>query len=90
MSLKQAKFKLTPSSEVMELGKLRLKDLDFIWLLQSFTQKLSLFTGFFSQFVTDNVPQTVIAYIDPLSQPPTRNDVVQEMMVRSLLKLQMR
>ena len=84
MSLKQAKFKLTPSSEVMELGKLRLKDLDFIWLLQSFTQKLSLFSGFFSQFVTDNLPQTVIAYMDPLSQPPTRNDVVQEMMVRLL------
>ena len=30
------------------------------------------------------LPQTVITYIDPISQPPTRNDVVQETMVRSL------
>ena len=35
-------------------------------------------------FVPDTLPKTVIAYMDPISQPPTRNDVVQETMVRSL------
>ena len=30
------------------------------------------------------LPKTVIAYLDPISQPPTGNDVVQEIMVRSM------
>ena len=83
-SLKQVKFEVTPSSEVILREKRRIQQetLDFVWLLQSFTQKLSLFTGFFSQFVEDSLPQTVITYMDPIAQPPTRNDVVRETMVR--------
>lgn len=34
--------------------------------------------------VTDSLSQTVIAYVDQISKPPTRNDVVQEAMVCSL------
>ena len=43
-----------------------------------------MFNGFFSQFTTDPLPLTLIACMDPISQPPTRNDVVQETMRRSL------
>lgn len=35
-------------------------------------------------FVSDKLPRTTIAYMDPIAQPPTRNDVVQETMVRTL------
>ena len=82
-SLKQAQFKLAPSSSECERW-IKPKGLDLTWLLQSFTQKLPLFTGFFSQFVKDELPRTAIAYMDPISHPPTRNDVVQETMVRSV------
>ena len=80
-SLKQAHFKLAPVSGECWVEQ---KGLDFTWLLQSFTHKLPLFTGFFSQFVIDKLPKTSIAYMDPISLPPTRNDVVQETMVRSV------
>ncbi len=80
-SLKQAKFKLSPSRSERWIEQ---QGLDFTWLLQSFTQKIPLFTGFFSQFVTDNLPRTIIAYMDPISLPPTRSDVVRETMVRSV------
>ena len=46
--------------------------------------EVPLFTGYFSQFVKDELPRTTIAYMDPISLPPTRNDVVQETMVRSV------
>lgn len=84
VSLKQAQFRLIPSSKVTELIYLRQSYLDFMWLLQSFSQKQPLFTGFISQYVTDALPQTVITYMDPIAKPPTSNDVVQETMVRSL------
>lgn len=54
-----------------------------MWLLLSQDRKLPLFNGFFAKFITDNLPKTVIAYMDPISKPPTRNDV-QETMVRTL------
>ncbi len=34
--------------------------------------------------MTDNLPRTIIAYMDPISLPPTRNDVVRETMERSV------
>lgn len=91
-SLKQAKFKLGPSTTMTacteivqkEKAKIQQEKLDFTWLLQSSTKKLPLHTGFFSQYVTDSLPRTTIAYMDPISQPPTRNDVVQETMMRSV------
>ena len=73
-SLKRGQFKLKISD--VETGRLK--------LLQSFTGKLPLFNGFFSRFVRDDLPQTMIAYMDPILLPPTRNDVVRETMVRSL------
>ena len=85
-NLKQAQFKLTPCDDLLENVKTKVQQekLDFVWLLQSFTRKLSLFTGFFSQFVTDYLPETTVTYMDPISQPPSRNDAVRETMVRSL------
>lgn len=59
-----------------------------MWLIQSIRNRLPLFTGYFSQFVTDHMPQSIITYMDPISAPPTRNDVVQETMSR--LELQRR
>ena len=63
---------------------IRAKSLDFAWLVMSFNEQLPLFNGFYSQLVNDPLPLTVVAYMDPISQPPTRNDVVQETMLRSL------
>ena len=34
--------------------------------------------------MTDVLPQTTIAYMDPIFLPPTRNYVVQEIMIRSV------
>lgn len=84
MTLKRAQFKLTPLNEAEHIRRIKQKGLDFAWLMQSSTQQLPLFTGFFSRFVKDDLPLTVITYMDPISPPPTRNDVVQETMVRTL------
>ncbi len=75
-SLKQAHFKLTPVTGEYWVEQ---KGLDFTWLLQY--SQVALFTGYFSQFVIDKLPKASIAYMDPISIPPTRNDVVQETMV---------
>ena len=83
-SLKLAKFTLSSSAEVTETMQLKQNGIELLWLLQSFNQNLPLFNGYFSRFSTVNLPQTVIAYMDPIYQPPTRNDVVQETMVRSM------
>ena len=56
----------------------------FLWLVLSQHEHLPLFTGFYSQFIDDPLPLTVIAYMDPISQPPTRNDVVYDTLLRSL------
>lgn len=56
---------------------------DFIWLLQSARQELPLFTRFCSLLVTESLPQNVITYMDPISKPPTINDVVHETMICS-------
>ena len=60
------------------------KRLDFLWLTLSFNENIPLFNGLYSQFMTDTLPLTVIAYLDPISHPPTRNDVVHGTMLRSL------
>ena len=60
------------------------KPLDFLWLTLSFNENMPLFNGFYSQFMDDTLPLTVIGYLDPISHPPTRNDVVHETLVRSL------
>lgn len=83
-SLKGAKFTLVPCTEAEHIRELQQSGLDFMWLLLSQDRKLPLFNGFFAKFITDNLPKTVIAYMDPISKPPTRNDVVQETMVRTL------
>ena len=83
-SLKLAKFTLIPCTEAQLTRRLQQGGLDFIWLLRSVDQKLPLFNGLFSKCVTDDLPKTVVAYMDPISQPPTRNGVVQETMVRAM------
>ena len=58
-------------------------ELDFLWLIQFFNKRLPLFHGLFSKFVVDNHPQTVVAYMEPISKSPTNNDVVRKTMLRS-------
>ena len=82
-SFKLAKFTLVPCEEVQQI-RLHQGPLDFAWLIQCTNQKLPLFNGYFSQFVEDILPKTVVVYVDPISQPPTKNDVVQETMVRAV------
>ena len=55
-----------------------------MWLVFSQHQQLPLFNGFYSQFITDPLPLTIITYMDPILQPPTMNHVVHETMLRSL------
>ena len=87
-NLKMAKFKFEEVEEdkagecLYVLTKARPPD--FLWLVMSRQEQLPLFNGFYSQFVSDPLPITTIAYMDPISQPPTRNDVVQETMYRSM------
>lgn len=62
----------------------RARDIDLLWLIQARCKEVPMFNGFFSKFVNDPLPLTVIGYMDPISQSPTRNDVVRETMVRSM------
>ena len=80
-NMKLATFQLEQTTETSLLEQ---NDIDFTWLVKLCTEKLPLLNGYYSLFVPDTLPKTVIAYMDPISQPPTRNDVVQETMVRSL------
>ena len=83
-SLKLAKFPFNQTEATLSPLKPQHRGLDFLWLVQSVKQALPLFNGYFSQFVTDVRPRSLVAYMDPISEPPTKNDVVQETMIRSL------
>ena len=89
--LKKARFHLEPKGsqedeeEEEEENIIELKLLDFYWLTESqVDKKFPLFPGFCSQFIHDHLPQQRIWYMDPISAPPTRNDVVRETMKRSM------
>ena len=84
--LKKACFDLSSENDKQEQEKpLALRMIDFYWLLQSEVGRpISLFPGFYSKFTTDNLPQQRIWYMDPISTPPTRNDVVRETMKRTM------
>ncbi|KAJ8024334.1 hypothetical protein HOLleu_37052 [Holothuria leucospilota] len=88
--LKQAKFHFQESEqdkiEIIEIEHsfISTQCLDTFWLVISRVQHVPLFTGFYSSFVHDPLPVTITAYMDPISQSPTRNDVVHETMLRSL------
>ena len=55
-----------------------------MWLLQTFTNTTPLYYGYLSRYVTDHLPCTLVTYVDPISVPPTKNDVVCETMVQSI------
>ena len=50
--------------------------IDFMWLLQTFTNTTPLYYGYLSRYVTDHLPCTLVTYVDPISLPPTKNYVV--------------
>ncbi len=80
----QFHFEAKESQEEDE-NTVALQLLDFYWLTESQVDKrLPLFPGFCSQLIHDHLPQQRIWYMDPISGPPTRNDVVRETMKRSM------
>lgn len=84
--LKNASFDVSALNENQEPEKVpTLCVIEFYWLLQSEVAKpLPLFPRFYSNFITDHLPQQRIWYMDPISAPPTRNDVVHETMKRAM------
>ena len=83
-SLKSAKFPLTIPTNAYEIKKINLTDLGLLWLMQSTVCNMPLYNGFYSNYVQDSLPKTVITYMDPILKSPTNNDVVQETMLRTL------
>ena len=83
LKLATFKFEEMEADETVDVS-LVAKPIDFVWFVMSCHERLPLFNGFYSQVINDPLPLTVIAYMDPISQPPTRNDVVLETMNRSL------
>ena len=84
--IQKARFDLSAPNTYQETENVaKLRVVDFYCLLQSEVDKpLPLFPGFYSQFIHDHLPQQKIWYMDLISAPPTRNDVVRETMKRSL------
>ena len=83
--LKKARFHFQQPESQEEGNTVALQLIDFYWLTQSQLEKrLPLFPGFYSQFIQDHLPQQRILYMDPISAPPTRDDVVRETMKRSM------
>ena len=82
-SLKLAKFTIT-STETEQIRRLKSNEKHIQWLIQSIIMKIPLFTGFISKYSEENRTKSLITYMDPIGLPPTRNDVVQETMVRTL------
>ena len=66
-SLKHAKFPFNQTEATLSPLKPQHRGLDFLWLVQSVKQALPLFYGYFSQFVTDVSPRSLVAYMDPIS-----------------------
>ena len=60
------------------------KPLDLYWLLRLKQCSLPLYAGFISNYVTDSLPLQRICFMDPISNSPTRNDVVRETMIRTI------
>ena len=58
--------------------------IDFMWLLQTFTNTTPLYYGYLFRYVRDHPPCTLVTYVDPISLPLTKNDGVCETMVRSM------
>lgn len=63
-NLKLAKFQLEQATETSFLEQ---DDIDFMWIVKSCKDKLPLLNGYYSLFVPDTLPKTVIAYMDPIS-----------------------
>ena len=81
-NLKRAKFDLSLTET--NFSFINQQTLDMFWLSQTLRKPMPLFPGYFSLFVVDELPEQVICYMDPISLPPTRNDVVKTTMERSL------
>ena len=82
VNLKSAKFDFDIDTSEKQDGLYTFKEannLDIIWLITSIYNYIPMFNGFFSDFVEDPLSLTGVAHLDPISQPPMRNDVVTTM-----------
>lgn len=83
--LSKAKFDVpAPDNQKDSYAAVTQRMIHFYWFLLSREMPQPLFVGFFSQFAHDRLPVQKITYMDPIPPSPTRNDVVQETMKRSL------
>ena len=83
-SLKKACFDFSTDHPNVEEINL-ISRIRFYWLLKcQLLKTVLLYPGFYSQYSYDAMPQQKICYMDPISSPPTRNDVVRETMKRSM------
>ena len=61
-------------------------ELDLLWTMAKnllVSAQVPMWIGFNSQRFTDRNPKQIVHYMNHIRYPPTRNDVVKEMMVRS-------
>ena len=83
MNLKFAKFKFQDNPMQTELN-ISSQPLDFVWTIKTVDCKTPMFNEFYFMLITDPLPQSIIAYMNPISQSAKRNDVVHETLERSL------
>ena len=81
--LKHATFQLSETNTTCN-NMVTQNGIDFMWLLQTFTNTTPLYYGYLSRYVRDHPPCTLVTYVDPISLPLTKNDGVCETMVRTI------
>ena len=78
-SLKHATFQLSETNTTC-INMVTQNGIDFMWLLQTFTNTTPLYYGYLSRYVRDHPPCTLVTYMDHISLPPTKNNSVCETM----------
>ena len=85
MNLNLAKFQFVAEDNVhMSSLLMTSSPLDVIWCTKVLHCTVPMFNGYFSLYVKDFLPTTVVTYLDPIPFSPTRNDVVYETLERSM------
>jgi len=85
LNLRAVKFSLSAATTSNDSDKfIEANALDILWVIKSVHETVPQFNGFYSLFVEDRLPMTVIACMDPINESPTLGKVVQATMERSL------
>ena len=70
-SLKHATYQLSETNTTCN-NMVTQNGIDFMWLLQTFTNTTPLYYGYLSRYVIDHPPCTLVTYVDPISLPLTK------------------